>query len=80
MMQETCRNCHASTQTEQFYRRLDALVVETNKIVEKLADNSTENAYKNNKIKSLAIKSRVGAAMMSPAHRVEAIEELLEQK
>ena len=80
MMQETCRNCHASTQTEQFYRRLDALVVETNKIVEKLADNSTENAYKNNKIKSLATKSRVGAAMMSPAHRVEAIEELLELK
>jgi hydroxylamine dehydrogenase len=36
-MQETCRTCHASTQVEHFYRRLDAVVVETNKAIDAAA-------------------------------------------
>ncbi len=34
-MQKSCRNCHASTQIEQYYRKFDAAVVATNHIVDK---------------------------------------------
>ena len=75
-MEESCRNCHAGSQVDQFYRRFDALVVNTNDILEskKTANMSLEYMLK---IKSEAIRARTAAAMQSPQEIVKPMEKLL---
>ena len=69
IMQESCRNCHASTQIDMFYRRFDAGVLELNRLASEAAtltpasDSSSLAA-----IKAAAMKGKIGAAMLSPLH------------
>lgn len=78
-MQASCLKCHASTQVDQCYRRLDATVLEFNRLASdavNCADASHPAVV--DKIKGLAIKGKVGAAMLSPLHTREAATSLLE--
>lgn len=87
-MQASCRNCHASTQVDQYYRRLDASVLEFNRLAEaavsSFASNTASFSIASNsrmldKIKRAAMKGRIGEAMLSPLHTREAVEELRQQ-
>lgn len=76
-MEETCRNCHAGSQIEQFYRRFDSLVVQINDIID--SKNIASLTFKTiSQIKGNAMKARTGAAMQSPKEIVSAMEELLD--
>lgn len=78
-MQAVCRNCHASTQIDQYYRRFDAAVLEFNRFAEIARQNASASAAlpkSFDKIKAAAIGGRVGAAMLSPLHTREALEKL----
>ncbi len=62
-MQKTCRNCHASTQINQYYRKLDAAVNVTNHILDKKISSDTsflEKLELNNSLLSI----RIGFAML----------------
>ena len=73
-MQKTCRNCHASTQIDQYYRRLDAAVVATNHIVKEKIDSDTPIFQKINLQNSL-MAFRIGLAMLGSVDPLK-IEEL----
>lgn len=62
-MQKSCRNCHGSTQVEQYYRRLDAAVVATNHLVDKKITADSPFWEKMNLQKTL-MSFRVGFAML----------------
>ncbi len=73
-MQKTCRNCHASTQIDQYYRKLDAAVVATNHIVDKKIASDTPIWEKINLQNSL-LAFRVSVAMLGTVNPLK-IEEL----
>lgn len=75
-MQASCRNCHASTQVDMYYRRLDASVLEFNRLASEAAVMVGSDSKALDLIKGAAIKGRVGAAMLSPLHTREAVERL----
>lgn len=75
-MQNSCRNCHASTQIDMYFRRFDASVLETNKLASEAVARVGSDARKLDQIKGNAIKGRMGAAMLSPLHVREAVEVL----
>ena len=75
-MQTSCRNCHASTQVDMYYRRLDASVLEFNRLASEAAVMVGSDSEALDQIKGAAIKGRVGAAMLSPLHTREAVERL----
>lgn len=72
-MQAACRNCHGNSQVDQFYRRLDASVMEFNRLASSAtALNDCPHAH--DKIKGAIIAGKLGAAMLSPAHIRQAFE------
>ena len=73
-MQKTCRNCHASTQVDQYYRKLDAAVVATNHIVDKKITPETPFWQKLSLQNSL-MAFRIGLAMLGSVDPLK-IEEL----
>ena len=73
-MQKTCRNCHASTQVDQYYRKLDAAVVATNHIADKKITPETPFWQKLSLQNSL-MAFRVGIAMLGSVDPLK-IEEL----
>lgn len=75
-MQASCRNCHASTQVDMYYRRLDASVLEFNNFAASAAALIGSDSKALDKVKGAAIKGRIGAAMLSPLHTREALEQL----
>lgn len=77
-MQASCMKCHASSQVDNYYRRLDASVLEFNRLAESAAVGNASDSPAIGKIKGLAIKGRIGAAMLSPLHTREAASSLLE--
>ena len=77
-MQQSCRNCHASTQIDMFYRRFDASVLEFNRLASEAAS-LADNSKKHTKIKGAAMKGKIGAAMLSPLHVRDAVETLIDE-
>lgn len=75
-MQAACRNCHASTQVDQFYRRMDASILEFNRLAGVAAGKNASDSRKLDKIKAMAVKGRLGAAMVGPLHVREATDAL----
>jgi len=80
LMQNSCRNCHAGTEIDMYYRRLDAAVLEFNRLASEAAILAGSDRKVLDRIKGAAIKGRVGAAMLSPLHTREAIEKLESEK
>ncbi len=62
-MQKTCRNCHASSQVDQYYRRLDAAVVSTNHIIDKKITSNTP-IWEQISLRNSIMAFRVGVAML----------------
>lgn len=77
-MQASCMKCHASSQVDNYYRRLDASVLEFNRLAEAAAAGNATDSKEFGKVKGLAIKGRIGAAMLSPLHTREAASSLLD--
>ncbi|MDD3146503.1 MAG: multiheme c-type cytochrome [Candidatus Riflebacteria bacterium] len=75
-MQASCRNCHASTQVDMYFRRLDASVLEFNRLASEAAVMVSSGSKALDLIKGAAIKGRIGAAMLSPLHGREAVDQL----
>lgn len=73
-MQKTCRNCHASSQVDQYYRRLDAAVVSTNHIVDKTVKQDTP-IFKLIELQNSLMAFRIGLAMLGTVDPLK-IEEL----
>jgi hypothetical protein len=71
-MRTSCMKCHASTQIDYYYRRLDGAVNELNR----MADVASESGMPPDNVKGLAIKGRIGAAMLGPLQLREAVEKL----
>ena len=62
-MQKSCRNCHASTQINQFYRKLDAAVNATNHIVDKKIASDT-SFIQIMELNNSLLAIRIGFAML----------------
>ncbi|MBU1105112.1 MAG: hypothetical protein KKB51_00490 [Candidatus Riflebacteria bacterium] len=78
-MQESCRNCHASTQIDMYYRRFDASVLEFNRLTDEAIARLTASDSQNlDRIKGNTMKGKIGAAMLSPLHVRDAATSLLE--
>jgi hypothetical protein len=78
-MQESCRNCHASTQVDMYYRRFDAGVLEFNRLAsEAVTLTSASDSRSLAAIKAAAMKGKIGAAMLSPLHVRDGATELLD--
>ena len=73
-MQKTCRKCHASTQIDQYYRKLDAAVVATNHIVTNKVASDTP-FWEQIKLQNSLMAFRVGLAMLGSVDPLK-IEEL----
>ena len=76
LMQASCRNCHASTQIDMYYRRLDANVLEFNRFAAIAAALVASDSRAIDEVKGAAISGRLGAAMLSPLHIRYAVERL----
>ena len=73
-MQKTCRKCHASSQVDQYYRKLDAAIVATNHIADNKIASDTPMWQKINFTNTL-MSIRVGFAMLGTVDPLK-IEEL----
>lgn len=73
-MQKSCKVCHASTQVDQYYRKLDAGVVATNHIVDKMVT-SEMPFWQQQILKNKLLAFRVSLAMLGIVNPLQ-IEEL----